>query len=68
MTAFGQILHFYRVYYLPLLFYRVYNLLTAYRQTAYLVDNRKKKSGTNYRFEIRQSKIYYAGLLGRWDK
>lgn len=38
-TAFGHRLSFYRVLYLPLLFYRVYNLLTAYPQTAYLVHN-----------------------------
>ena len=39
-TAFSHRLPFYRVYFLPLLFYRVYNLLTAYPQTAYLVHNR----------------------------
>ena len=35
-TAFEHRLPFYRMYYLPLLFYRVYNLLTAYPQTAFL--------------------------------
>ena len=44
-TAFGHRLPFYRVYYLPLLFYRVYNLLTAYPQTAYLVHNLYFSSG-----------------------
>ena len=35
-TAFKHTLPFYRVYFLPLLIYRVYNLLTAYPQTAFL--------------------------------
>ena len=35
-TAFKHTLPFYRGYFLPLLIYRVYNLLTAYPQTAFL--------------------------------
>ena len=34
-AAFWHTLPFYRVYFLPPLFYRVYNLLTAYPQTAF---------------------------------
>ena len=39
MTAFRHRRPFNRVYYLPQLIYRVYNILTAYPQTAYLVHN-----------------------------
>ena len=48
-TASRHRLPFYRVYYLPLLFYRVYNLLTAYPQTAYLVHNQKLSGNTGTR-------------------
>ena len=41
-TAFSHRLPFYRVYFLPLLIYRVYNLLTAYPQTAFLQRSHKK--------------------------
>ena len=43
MTAFRHRRPFNRVYYLPRLIYRVYNILTAYPQTAYLVHNQKKR-------------------------
>ena len=44
-TAFRHRRPFNRVYYLPRLIYRVYNILTAYPQTAYLVHNRVTPEG-----------------------
>ena len=53
-TAFRHTLPFYRVYFLPLLIYRVYNLLTAYPQNAFL--QRSPKKGLN-------QKLYYTNYV-----
>ena len=63
-TAFRHTLPFYRVYFLPPLIYRGYNLLTAYPQTAFLQCSHLDAEGSSQITLSTQMCMYFFLILG----